>query len=114
MRQLDAFDIERDRAGLLAGLEHLVGIDIEDARLRIDQAADQPGAGDAVDLRPPPRDPEAWPPGREALQRGFIDQRQPSLAPAAIAALEHARVAAFLAQMRGGDLAHLVAGAAGK
>ena len=31
----------------------------------IEEAADQPRAGDAVDLRPPPRHPKAWPPTQQ-------------------------------------------------
>ena len=71
VRNLHAFDVERDGAGLLGDFDDLIGIDIENARLRIDEAADQPRAGDAVDLRPPPRDPEARPLRREAVERGL-------------------------------------------
>ncbi len=55
---------------------HLGRIDKQDARVGIDEAADQPRAGDAVDLRPPPRHPQARPLRREAVERGFVDQRQ--------------------------------------
>src|SRR5258708_2327944 len=49
--ELDALDVVGNGAGLLGNRRHLIGRDIDELRLRIDEAADQPGTGDAVDLR---------------------------------------------------------------
>ena len=105
---LDALDVERDRAGVGRDVFHLGRIDIEDARLRVDEAADQPRAGDAVDLRPPPRHPQARRFRREAVERGLRDQRQARLAPGLPAAFQHLRLHAAPAQLRRDHLAEVM------
>src|ERR1700755_2666253 len=50
MRELDAGDVIRLRAGFLARRQHLVGRHVEELRLLVDETLDQPRAGDAIDL----------------------------------------------------------------
>ena len=59
MRELDAVDVEGHRVQLAGGLAHPVGGDVEDPRVRIDEPAQEPGAADAIDLRPLARHPAA-------------------------------------------------------
>ena len=56
VRKLDPFDVERLAAGFARHRLHELRID-ERKRVGVEKAANQPGAGDAVDLRPPPGDP---------------------------------------------------------
>ena len=67
---LDAFDVEWNGAGFVRDGRDLGWIDEQDARLWVEETANQPGAGDAVDLRPPPGHPQAGPAGAK---------RQPAL-----------------------------------
>ena len=69
------------------------GGDEQEHRVRIDEAADQPGAGDAVDLRPRARHPDgaALRVARRQLVAGH--QRQPGRGPAERAAFERSRPA---------------------
>src|SRR4029079_11623787 len=57
VRNFNAFDVEGDGASFLRARHNLIGIDIKDTGLRIDETADQPWTRHAVDLRPPPRNP---------------------------------------------------------
>src|ERR1019366_6349094 len=84
-----------------------------DARLRVEEAPDQPRAGDAVDLRPPPRDPQARPLKRDAIERGLGDERQTGFRPGFVAAFQYTRIETVGAQLRGRRLAHFVTGLAG-
>src|SRR5262245_63920082 len=59
MRKLDAFDIVGRPAGLSGDVENILGRDVDELGLRIDEAPDQPRAGDAVDLRALARHPLA-------------------------------------------------------
>jgi len=94
-------------------VHHLSRIDEQDARLRVEEAADQPGAGDAVDLWPPPCDPNAGTLRRQAVELGLGDERQTGFRPGFVAAFQHARVEAVGAQLRDRRLAHFVTGLAG-
>src|SRR5215831_10190956 len=114
MAELDILDVERHAAAFARHIDHLIGIDEQDPRLRIEEAADQPGAGNAVDLRPPPRDPDAWTLRRQTVELRFRNQRQPGLGPAFIAAFEHTCVDPVRAQLRCRSLAHFMAGLAGE
>src|SRR4051812_1070771 len=111
---LDALDVEWDRTDIVRDVLYLTGIDIVDARLRIDEAPDQPGARDAVDLWTPPRHPQARRLRREALQRDFGDDWQASFTPGLAAALQHLRLRTALAQLRRDHLAEIVTIAAGE
>jgi hypothetical protein len=57
MGEFDAFDVIGDRAGFARGRENLAGRHVEKLRMRIDEAADEPGTGNAIDLGPLARDP---------------------------------------------------------
>src|SRR5512145_2988685 len=57
MGELDIGNVVRDRFALGCNLPHFRCGDIEELGARIYEAADQPWAGDAVDLRPLARDP---------------------------------------------------------
>src|SRR3954447_16725441 len=111
---LHAFDVERNRTDIVRDVLYLTGIDIVDARLRIDEAPDQPRASYAVDLWAPPRHPQARPLRREALQRGFGDDGQAGFAPGRAAAFEHLRLRTALAQLCGDHLAQVMPVAAGE
>src|SRR3954462_4614069 len=111
---LHAFDVERNRPDIVCDVLYLTGIDIVDARLRIDEAPDQPRANYAVDLRTPPRHPQAWRLRREALQRGFGDDWQAGFAPGFAAAFQHLRLRTALAQLPRDHLAAIVTIAAGE
>src|SRR5258708_17459326 len=52
------FDVERRGMKVLADGGHLWWRNKQKYRVRIDEPADQPGAGDAVDLRPRAGDPD--------------------------------------------------------
>src|SRR5258708_6101579 len=57
MREFDAIDVVGRSAGLLGDGENLLCRDVNEFRAWIDEAPDQPGAGDAVDLRMLPGHP---------------------------------------------------------
>ena len=57
MSEGDAWDVVRDGAGFFSNLENLSGRDVDKARVRVDEAANEPGARDAVDLGPLTRHP---------------------------------------------------------
>ena len=54
-------DVEGRGVEALADRDHLGRRHEQEHRVRIDEPADQPGAGDAVDLRPRPGDPDGAP-----------------------------------------------------
>src|SRR5438270_1722504 len=83
--RLGARDVVSDRARHPRDIKHLLGRDIEKRRFRIDKAADQPWAGDTVDLRTLARDPAA------VAERIFLAKRQAVLGPPGDAAFEIAR-----------------------
>src|SRR5262249_6202063 len=113
MAQFDVLDVERNAAAFTRSVDDLIRIDEQDARLRIEEAEDQPWAGDTIDLWPPPRHPKAWPIWGDALKFFLCDQRQPGFCPGFVTALQNERVDTIGAQLRGGGLAHFVPGLAG-
>ena len=113
VRDFDIGDVERDAAEFLGRRLDIGRIDEQDLRIGVDEAADQPGAGDAVDLRPPPRHPDAGPSRREAFEGLAVDHRQPGVAPGEAAAFQHRGVIAGAAQFGGDELAQFLAGLAG-
>ena len=58
MASKHALDVERRGIEALRDARHLRGADKEKNGVGIDEATDQPGAGDAVDLRPATRHPQ--------------------------------------------------------
>ena len=89
------------------------GGDEQEHRAGIDEAADQPGTGDAVDLRPRPRHPDGAP-LRVARRQPFGRHgRQPGRRPGLDAAFERFGQRPEMAQPRGGALAELEAAVAG-
>src|SRR4029434_4972444 len=48
MAQFDILDVEWNATAFTRHVDHLIRIDEEDARVRIEKATDQPGAGDAI------------------------------------------------------------------
>ena len=98
---LHTVDVERNRAASLARRpEPPVGLDEQETRLRIEEAADQPRTGDPIDFRTTARDPKARPMRRDTVERRLCDERQPGRSPAFIAAFQHLRVHAVGAQLR--------------
>src|SRR6476660_6652598 len=51
MREFRAVDVVRDPAGFLGNGEDLILRDVDEFCVRIDEATDQPGTGNSVDLR---------------------------------------------------------------
>src|SRR5215475_6499817 len=113
MAQFDILDVERHAAAFTRNVDDLIRIDEKDARVRVKKAADQPGARDAVDLRAPPGDPNAWPAWRNSFELGFGDKRKASFRPALVAAFQDTRVDVISTQLRDRGLAHFVTGFAG-
>jgi hypothetical protein len=113
MAQFDILDVEWNATAFTRHVDHLIRIDEEDARVRIEKATDQPGAGDAIDFRPPPRHPNTRPPRREPFKLDFRHEGQACFSPTLIAAFHHPRVDSVRAQLRDRALAHFVAGFAG-
>src|SRR5262249_14394147 len=101
--RLGARDIIGGGAGQLGGGENPFGRDIEERRFGIDKGADQPGASDAVDLRPLSRDPAAL------ARRQLLAQWQPEFGPSGDAAFEIADINSGAAQRDRGLLANLMA-----
>ena len=96
------------RAEALGDRDHLGRRDEQEHGVRIDEAADQPGAGDAVDLRPRPGHPDG---AASRIARGQLcgrHQRQPGGLPGFKAAFE--RLGRHAVPQPGGDaLAELLA-----
>ena len=61
--EFDALDVVGRSARRFGDIENVLGGDVDEFRLRIDEAPDQPWTGDAVDFRALARDPLA---GRRA------------------------------------------------
>src|SRR5215475_14222526 len=57
--EFDALDVVGRSARSFGDIENVLGRDIDEFRLRIDEAPDQPGTGDAVDFRALARGPLA-------------------------------------------------------
>jgi hypothetical protein len=85
-------------------VRHLRGGDEQEHGARIDEAADQPRAGDAIDFRPRARHPDRAPltVGRRYPARG--QERQRGLCPALEAVFEHVGRDAGVTQPGGGSL----------
>ena len=86
----------------LADAGHLGGRDEQEDGGGIDEAADQPGAGDPVHLGPGAGDPERAALGVARRQHGLADQRQAGGGPGVDAALQQLRLDAGVAEP-GGD-----------
>ncbi len=84
-------DIERRGAKTGGDVEDLRRGDIKEDRLRIDKAADQPGAGDPIDLGPAARHPDGTALGIPARQTLDRHGRQLRRLPGDDAAFEHVR-----------------------
>src|SRR3989442_12674073 len=70
--ELDTLDVVWGRTGLPSDGKYVAERHIDEFRMWVDETADQPGAGDAVDLWMFPRDPFIWrlakvPAGRQTL-----------------------------------------------
>src|SRR5262249_52821926 len=102
MAELDAVDVVWRGALLFRDREHLVHRHVDELGFRIDEARDQPRAGDAVDLWALARHPLVVP-GSQLLAR-----RQGVLGPARDAAVEMDGVDARGTQRRRGSLTDLV------
>ena len=85
------FDIERNGVEALADRDNLGRRHEQKHRVRIDEAPDQPGAGDAVDLRPRAGHPDGAALGVARRQFRCRHQRQFGGLPALEAALERLR-----------------------
>jgi hypothetical protein len=96
-----AIDIEGRRAELFGDRDHFGGHHKQEEGRRIDEATDQPGAGDAVDFRAFARHPEGSTLGVAPGQLGCRDARQPALDPSRKATLQGLRGYAGIAQQRG-------------
>ena len=101
--RLGAGDVVRGRAGRGGHGEDALGRCEQECRLRFDEAADEPWAGDAVDLRPLAGHPFT------RVRHALIAQRQPELGPSRDASFEIA--GADTACLKGGSdfLAYLMA-----
>src|SRR3954463_15511597 len=72
VREFHPVDVVGRSARLFGDVEHVLGQDVNELRLRIDETPDQPWTGDAVDLRPFARYPFArrrpdWPVRRKTI-----------------------------------------------
>jgi hypothetical protein len=104
-----AVDVEGRGAEALGDGQHLGRIDEQEHRLRVDEAADQPGAGDAVDLGPGAGDPDGAALGIARRQLGGLDERLAGGAPGLEAALQRLGVDAGVPEPGGRALAQLQA-----
>src|SRR6185312_16811034 len=102
MGEMNARDVVRDSVPLLRCLKHFLRRHVVKFRARVDEAGDQPGARDPIDLRTLARDPARRAAPRLGVQRAF--HRLPSLN----ATFQVACRDAGLAQCRSGVLAYLV------
>ena len=104
-----ALDVEGRGAEALGDRRHLRRRDEEEHRGGIDEAADQPGTGDAVDLRPRAGHPDRAALGVARRQAVGRDQRQAGLGPGEEPAFEHVGLAAGVTEPGGDALAELQA-----
>src|SRR3978361_140963 len=103
VREFDPVDVVGRPPGLFGDLEHVLGRDVNELRLRIDETPDQPWTGDAVDLRVLPRHPFARrSPDRPVGRKTIVD-------PIGDPALQVTRINASGAQRSSYALAHLMA-----
>jgi len=104
-----AFDVERSRLESLPDVVHLGRRHEEEERVRVDEAADQPGAGDPVHLGPRARGP-ARPsvdvPGWESVR---LDEDLAGVTPRDVSAFERFGLDAGGAKPRGHAVAQLAA-----
>ena len=107
-----AFDVEGRRAVAFCNAHHLGGGHEQDDGAGIQKAADQPGAGDTVDLGPRARHPDGAALRIAGGELCRINQRQPGRPPGLEPAFEILRRAAFGAKPGGGTLRAPVAGLA--
>src|SRR5262245_32554930 len=57
MPKLDALDVVYRRTGVRGDVKHIAQRDVDELRIRIEEAADKPWTGDAIDFRMLPRNP---------------------------------------------------------
>src|SRR5262249_32518886 len=100
--ELRVLDVVRRAVDVLGDLADLIRRHVDELGARVDEAADQPGTRDAIDLRMLARDPFVF--HRAALS----PRRQARVFPAGNAAFEIAGLNSCLAQSGGRALAHLV------
>src|SRR5919204_467360 len=101
VREVHVGDVVGHRVALFRGVEHLLRWHVQELRLRIDEARNEPGTGDAVDLGSLARHPSGA--GVERL----VIERPLRFLPRLEAALEVARGDAGIVEGRRRSLAHL-------
>src|SRR3954469_23433863 len=101
VREFDPVDVVGRSARLFGDVEHILGRDVNELRLRIDETPDQPWTSDAIDLRVLSRHPLAW----RWAQRPA--RRQTLCNPAVDTTLQVDRIDTCRTQVRGHALAHL-------
>src|SRR6266481_5307330 len=101
MREFHAIDVVRDPTQLFSDSQYLILRDIDEFRVGIDEAADQPGTGDTVDLRVFAGHPLPW--SCPDVAAG----RQSLFGPASNAALQEVRLDPHQEQCRSHALANL-------
>jgi hypothetical protein len=103
MREFHAIDVVRNSTRLLSNGKHLIFRNVDEFRVGVDKAPDQPGAGDTVDLRMFSRYP---------FSRGSPDvspRGHSPLGPIGNAAFQEVRLHSHEAQGGGHPLADLMA-----
>jgi hypothetical protein len=104
-----ARQIVGDRALVGSDGHDLIRLREEEAGLRIEEAADQPRAGDAIDLRTAARDPTGRAIAEYDTRRAALHEGKAGRDPRFDAAGEQRRRKAFAAQVSGDALAAVVA-----
>src|SRR6266436_10074975 len=100
VRKFHAVDVVRNPTHLLGNRNDLILRDVDELRIRIDEAADQPGAGNSVDL---------WVFSRDPLARSWTNVAtggQSLLNPIGDTAFQKSRFLAHEAQCSGAALAN--------
>ena len=105
MGDLDVGHIEGDGGQLLRRQHDLFGHDVEEFRGRVEEARNQPGARDAIDLGPHARHPPRGAPFTISDAEALGDSGQPRLLPPEIAAFQRRRIDAAQTQLGGCGLA---------
>ncbi len=100
-----AFDVERSGGEPRGHVQNLGGRSEEDDRGEIDEPADQPGTGDAVDLGPRSGDPDRTAGGVERRQLAGLDPGQAGCGLGRDAALQDLGVDAGLPEPSGDGMA---------